>query len=423
MENQSTTQAKVRPADSIEVLTETLLPLSTTLAEISSSNQTLSRESRKQTQGIQEQNIFLRLISITMMIVFIAILVSLIYLIRDTLTIIMISFLISYILAPLVGYFEGLGIPRSLAVTGVTLGILAGFVAGSTFAVTKVADQLDHLQTSQNQALVGQVEQVLNSLPPALQTKLVELLRVEINAAESSLDTQQVIEASTKRVEELIVSQSKQIIGATKGLFSAFINGIIVLFTSFFFLSGGREMKKAFMRSIPNRIFEPVLVLLDGIDHQLGDYLRSRVIQTVIIAVICLVGYVILGLPFAVILGIIAGLANLIPYIGPFIGAIPAIVMVLVGSRFGLGTSLVVIAIITVGVQIIDTALITPLLIGKSVELDPITTVVVVLVGEQFLGLIGMLMAVPLTAMLKLICQELITQFKGYSRSFTYGGS
>ena len=55
MENQSTTQAKVRPADSIDVLTETLLPLSTTLAEISSSNQTLSRESRKQTQGIQEQ--------------------------------------------------------------------------------------------------------------------------------------------------------------------------------------------------------------------------------------------------------------------------------------------------------------------------------------------------------------------------------
>ena len=97
--------------------------------------------------------------------------------------------------------------------------------------------------------------------------------------------------------------------------------------------------------------------------------------------------------------------------------------MVLVGSRFGLGSSLVGIAIITVGVQIIDTALITPLLIGKSVELDPITTVVVVLVGEQFLGLIGMLMAVPLTAMLKLICQELITQFKGYSRSFTYGGS
>ena len=81
------------------------------------------------------------------------------------------------------------------------------------------------------------------------------------------------------------------------------------------------------------------------------------------------------------------------------------------------------IIIITIGVQIIDTALVTPLLVGKSVELDPITTVIVVLVGEQFLGLIGMLMAVPLTAMLKLIIEELIIQFRGYSRTFTYGGS
>jgi len=423
MESQSTTQTEVQPTDSIEVLTETLLPLSTTLANISSSNRELSRESRKQTQGIQEQNISLRLISITMMIVFIAILASLIYLIRDTLTIIMISFLIAYILAPLVDYFEGLGIPRSLAVTGVTLGILAEVVIGLIFVVTTVANQLDQLQASQDQAMVGQVEQILNSLPPVWQTRLIELLRVEVDASGSSLDTQQVIEASMKRLEELIIGQSNQIIGATRGLFSAFINGIIILFTSFFFLSGGRKMKKAFMRSIPNRIFEPILVLLDGIDQQLGDYLRSRVIQTGIIAAVCMVGYVILGLPLAIILGVIAGLANLIPYIGPFLGAIPAIIMVLVGSRFGLGTSLGGIAIITVGVQIIDTALITPLLIGKSVELDPITTVVVVLVGEQLLGLIGMLMAVPLTAMLKLICQELVTQFRGYSRSFTYGSS
>ena len=186
MESQSTTQTEVQPTDSIEVLTETLLPLSTTLANISSSNRALSRESRKQTQGIQEQNISLRLISMTMMIVFIAILASLIYLIRDTLTIIMISFLIAYILAPLVDYFEGLGIPRSLAVTGVTLGILAEVVIGLIFVVTTVANQLDQLQASQDQAMVGQVEQILNSLPPVWQTRLIELLRVEVDASGST---------------------------------------------------------------------------------------------------------------------------------------------------------------------------------------------------------------------------------------------
>ena len=429
MNHQSTTE---HSANSVEILTETLLPLSITVDRIAQDSQSISRESRRQSQGIREQNIFLRLISFTMITVFTAIIAGLIYLIRDTLTIIMVSFLIAYILSPMVDYLDDIGLPRSLAVTVVPLLILTSFAFGSIFAVSKVAGQIDHLQTNQNQALVGQVERLLNALPISLKDRLIDQLRMEVTAdvTESDqyeLSTHQVIEASMKRIETLIVGQSKQIMGAVttsaKGLFSAFINGIIILFTSCFFLSGGREMKKGLIRAVPNRIFEPALILLDGIDRQLGDYLRSRLVQTVIIAIICLIGYLILGLPFAILLGTVAGLANLIPYIGPFIGAIPALAVVFVDSRFGVGSSFIGIIVITIGVQIIDTALVTPLLVGKSVELDPITTVVVVLVGEQFLGLIGMLMAVPLTAMLKLIIEELITQFRGYSRTLTYGGS
>ncbi len=429
MNHQSTTE---NSANSVEILTETLLPLSITVDRIAQDSQSISRESRRQSQGIREQNIFLRLISFAMITVFTAIIAGLIYLIRDTLTIIMVSFLIAYILSPMVDYLDDIGLPRSLAVTVVPLLILTSFAFGSIFAVSKVASQIDHLQTNQNQALVGQVERLLNALPISLKDRLIDQLRMEVTAdvTESDqyeLSTHQVIEASMKRIETLIVGQSKQIMGAVttsaKGLFSAFINGIIILFTSCFFLSGGREMKKGLIRAVPNRIFEPALILLDGIDRQLGDYLRSRLVQTVIIAIICLIGYLILGLPFAILLGTVAGLANLIPYIGPFIGAIPALAVVFVDSRFGVGSSFIGIIVITIGVQIIDTALVTPLLVGKSVELDPITTVVVVLVGEQFLGLIGMLMAVPLTAMLKLIIEELITQFRGYSRTLTYGGS
>ena len=429
MNHQSTTE---RPADSIDILTETLLPVSITVDRIAQDSQSISRESRRQSQSIREQNIFLRLISLAMITVFIAIIAGLIYLIRDTLTIIMISFLIAYILSPMVDYLDDVGLPRGLAVTVVPLLILTSFAFGSIFAISKVAGQIDHLQTNQNQALVGQVERILNALPISLKDRLINQLRMEvttdvIKSEQYELSTHQVIEASMKRIETLIVGQSKQIMGAVttsaKGLFSAFINGIIILFTSCFFLSGGREMKKGLIRAVPNRIFEPALILLDGIDRQLGDYLRSRLVQTVIIAIICLIGYLILGLPFAILLGTVAGLANLIPYIGPFIGAIPALVVVFVDSRFGVGSSFIGIIVITIGVQIIDTALVTPLLVGKSVELDPITTVIVVLVGEQFLGLIGMLMAVPLTAMIKLIIEELITQFRGYSRTLTYGGS
>ena len=142
-----------------------------------------------------------------------------------------------------------------------------------------------------------------------------------------------------------------------------------------------------------------------------------------LLSILCTIGYWILGLKFALILGFIAGLANLIPYIGPFIGAIPAIIIALIeiDTRFGFGWSLIGIGIITIAVQVIDNAVIFPLLIGKSVELGPITTIVVVLLGEQFFGFIGLLMAVPITAMIKLTISEVTVQFNGYSRSIIHG--
>ena len=128
MNHQSTTE---HSANSVEILTETLLPLSITVDRIAQDSQSISRESRRQSQGIREQNIFLRLISFAMITVFTAIIAGLIYLIRDTLTIIMVSFLIAYILSPMVDYLDDIGLPRSLAVTVVPLLILTSFAFGS----------------------------------------------------------------------------------------------------------------------------------------------------------------------------------------------------------------------------------------------------------------------------------------------------
>ena len=144
-----------------------------------------------------------------MITVFTAIIAGLIYLIRDTLTIIMVSFLIAYILSPMVDYLDDIGLPRSLAVTVVPLLILTSFAFGSIFAVSKVAGQIDHLQTNQNQALVCQVERLLNALPISLKDRLIDQLRMEVTAdvTESDqyeLSTHQVIEASMKRMETLI---------------------------------------------------------------------------------------------------------------------------------------------------------------------------------------------------------------------------
>ena len=236
------------------------------------------------------------------------------------------------------------------------------------------------------------------------------------------------VEQAQEKISVFVIGQSQQIINAisssAKGAFSAFTTGIIILFLTFFLLNGGRQMKKAFIQIVPNRFFEPALVLIEELDQQLGDYLRSRLLQTIILSIIAAIGYwiLILDFRFAILLGIIAGMANLIPYIGPFIGAIPAIIAVFfLDSLFGTGWSLLAVVILTLVIQMVDNAIITPLMIGKSVELGPVTTIVVVLLGDQLLGLVGLLMAVPIAAMCKLIVEEVWTEFKGYSRSILVG--
>ena len=266
-------------------------------------------------------------------------------------------------------------------------------------------------------------------LPESAQYLLKSMANVFLGNVDSPKQEVQdiLIQSSIDKIEVFLRNQSEEVINtltsSAKGLFSAFTTGIIVFFLTFFMLNNGEEIKKTFIRIVPNRFFEPFLVLLDGLNRQLGDYLRSRVIQTILLSTLCAIGYWVLGLKFALILGFIAGLANLIPYIGPFIGAIPAVIIALIeiDTRFGFGWSLIGIGLITIAVQVIDNAVIFPLLIGKSVELGPITTIVVVLLGEQFFGFIGLLMAVPITAMIKLTISEVIVQFNGYSRSIIHG--
>ena len=494
---------------------ETIIPLTQTIETMTSDIRLVARESREQTRQSRVANASLKIIAFGTTLISLAILLGVVYLLRDILALVVISFLIAYIISPVVDLTERRGVNRTVVVIIITLLMLSSFAFISTITVNSITgqirkfsevllsvelgfeDDLDReeipedlrqkligvgVTLSQNTAivveesgnrwkltdienrqtydirkeenqlkvhktlghlvdldrLVDTATVALNLIPKSLRLPLLNYLggieTIETSAGGSENQPSQAI--NREQINALVGQIRDQILGfvigksqsifnvigsSAKGALSAFTTGVIILFLTFFLLNGGRQMKKAFIQIVPNRFFEPALVLIQGLDRQLGDYLRSRLIQTIILSIIAAIGYWVLGLRFAILIGIIAGLANLIPYIGPFIGAIPAIIIVFLGSRFGFGWSLLAVIILTLMIQIIDNAVITPLLIGKSVELGPVTTIVVVLLGEQFLGLIGLLMAVPIAAMCKLIIEEIWTQFKGYSQSILVG--
>ena len=493
---------------------ETLIPLTQNIATMASDIRLVVRESREQIRQTRVANASLKIIAFGTTLISLAILIGVVYLLKDILALVVISFLIAYIFSPIVDLIERKGVNRTLVVIIITLVMLSGFAFLSTVTVNSITgqiwkllpltveqdfeDELDRGEIPEDlrqkfvvggvtlsqeatvvveeagnkwklidtgnqrtydvrkeedqlkvyktleylvdlELLVDTITTGLNRIPKSLRVSLLNYLEgtkdMEISTGvsvkkpvQATVDRERVnalVERVQDRISGFVLGQSQSIFNAisssARGAFSVFTTGVIILFLTFFLLNGGRQMKKAFIQIVPNRFFEPALVLIQELDRQLGDYLRSRLIQTIILSIIATVGYWMLGLRFAILIGVIAGLANLIPYIGPFIGAIPAIIVVFLDSRFGLGWTLLAVIILTLVIQIIDNAIITPLIIGKSVELGPVTTIVAVLLGEQLLGLIGLLMAVPIAAMCKLIIEEVWTEFKGYSQSILVG--
>jgi predicted PurR-regulated permease PerM len=147
---------------------------------------------------------------------------------------------------------------------------------------------------------------------------------------------------------------------------------------------------------------------------QIGRYIRGRLAESLILSVITIIGLFVLDVKYYLVIGGFAGFANLIPYIGPVGISIPAVI--LAGYQHGV-FRMVMTGVFLGGLQVIDNAILVPLVVGKSVDLHPVVTIFAVFVGGQLLGFLGMIIAVPLTSIIIAVSQALYKDFKSLSAS------
>jgi len=365
----------------------------------------IAQDTLEQTERSRKLEGALSLIALCTSIIVLAILAYLLYLVKDTLSLLVISFLIAYVLTPVVRIFESRGVNRTLVVAGLSIVILGILVLTAFVIIDWATNQLTKLQTELPEMtkklevrISEWVSKIEEKIPQAKGMKLSEKLTVE--------NMQKWISSRIESTISFISSIPSKIMPIISLL-------VIVPFMTFFMLSGGARAKKRFIEMMPNRYFETTLVLINELDRQLGQYLRSRVLETIGLSIIGIIGFAILRMRFSVFLGILAGVANIIPYFGPVLGAIPACIIALIYPPLGIW-SVPLVIVLTLLLQFIDNAIIFPLVVGKSVDLGPITTILVVLIGSQFFGLLGLLMAVPIAAMIKVAAQVIHKEIKGY---------
>ena len=193
---------------------------------------------------------------------------------------------------------------------------------------------------------------------------------------------------------------------------SLLISIVLIPFMVFFLMKDGRKFKKEFVSIVPNKYFEFSLYLLHKINVQVGNYLRGQVLDATIVGLLATGALWVLGVKYFIMIGLFAGIANIIPYFGPVTGAVIAIIVsILQTGDFHLASYVILAFII---IKLLDDAIILPMVMSKSVHISPLTVLLAIMIGGKLFGVLGMLLSIPVAGFIKVIIHESMTNYRRY---------
>ena len=314
---------------------------------------------------------------------------------------ILIAGFLFYLLNPLVNLLMKIKVKnhqvsRTFAVAIVFLLLIAIIVSALSFLIPNILNQVEQLI----QNMPEYIKSFQRFLTKVLQQKnlppwIVDLTKdVDINAYTKEIEES--LSGFDKNFMMSITSSIGSIIGMVT---SVTVTIVTVPFMLFYMLKDGHKLVPTvtgiFSEKQANRIGE----LLEKMSETISKYISGQAIECLFVGTCTAIGYGIVGVPFALLIGIFAGITNMIPYIGPYIGLLPALILALSNSV----RQTILVIIVCVVVQQIDGNLIYPNVIGKSLDIHPLTIIIILLVAGNLAGLLGMLLAVPVYAVIKVI--------------------
>jgi predicted PurR-regulated permease PerM len=219
---------------------------------------------------------------------------------------------------------------------------------------------------------------------------------------------QKMLENLTDLVKNLSTVTIKNI-GSFFGTLATIVISLITMpFILFYLLRDGKNLGPYFVKFLPTKLRQPTLKVLSEANDQIASYIRGQLTVAFAVAVMFVVGFSVIGLDYAVTLGVIAGFLNLIPYLGSFLAMIPAIILGIVGGPL----LLVKVLIVFVIEQTIEGRFISPLVLGSQLAVHPITILFVLLTSGKLFGLVGVVLGIPTYAVLKVIISHIFTWYK-----------
>lgn len=317
------------------------------------------------------------------------------YFLQGIAQLLLVATLIAYLLSPLVSRLE-VRTSRTNATLAV-FGLLLLSIVALGALLGPVIEQ--------------QVQGVRESVEPERVTRVIAEVDNRLTAVSRSIGGGEV------RIEERLNQEVKEwtsgVVNMAPNLLGIATNIILVPFMAIFLLRDGPRIKRGLIRFVPNRYFEFSLEALHKIDIQLGNYFRGLVLEISIISVLSISALWVLDVPAFVLVGLLAGITTVIPYAGSLLGGSVGVLIKLASTGSASAAALVLMAFLAI--QIADEAFIQPLVFAQAVDLHPLEVLIAVWIAAQFFGVVGMVLAIPITSAGKVVVSEgaaLIQQYQ-----------
>jgi len=311
----------------------------------------------------------------------------------------LVALILSYLLDPVVNRMQANGMNRTVSILIVLISVMLLVVWASTTILPNIGNQIARLAQQFNLETVRYIAVTLEDF---------------INQAIPYLPAGYLENNMAALYEQLFnFDDIQKLLGNIFGIFTnlAFAT-IIIPFTTFFFLKDGGILRRQILEFVPNKYFETTLTIISKIEQRIGAHFRGVALQSTLVALFSWLFLSIAGLNNALTVGIAIGLANTIPYFGPVLGYILSIVIAIVETG---DFSLVINCIIAVGLtQILDNVVFYPAIFSRTAGIHPLYVLVVILIGAELAGLLGMLVAVPIATILRVIITQITWSFKNY---------
>lgn len=311
----------------------------------------------------------------------------------------LIGVVLYYLFNPIISFFEKKKVPRIVSIIVFYLILILLIVWASSAALPALYEQIELLV----QAFPGYIESLSNNLEPFFSRFISS-----DNFNQLSSQVEGLLSDLPERAVDFLQGGISGLSNVISGVTNVVVTTIFVPVILFFLLKDDKQFASIFINILPPSWRKDFIRVIKQMSIQAGSYVKGQMIVATALGLMTYIGFKIIGLKFAGVLGLTTGLLSVIPYLGPTLSFIPAITIAMLDSWF----MVVKLLIVWVVVQFIEGNILQPNIMGQQLSIHPLTIIIILFVAGDMAGIFGMIFGVPIYAILKVFVLYWFERYK-----------